>query len=128
MRKNFWPWHKLKSSLHHRINGVPFFHEREVWFCSLGLNVGHEQDGKNTKYERPVIVLKKFNEKTFWGIPATSKFKSGKYFFRLINKGNIYFAILSQIRLFDARRLNRKIRQLPMNEFEQLKTELKKLI
>ncbi len=31
-----------------------------IW-CSIGINVGDEEDGKNELYERPVLVIKKFN-------------------------------------------------------------------
>ena len=26
-------------------HGVVYFHEREIWFCYLGVNIGSEQDG-----------------------------------------------------------------------------------
>ena len=42
MKKDFKSWHGKKESLHHE-KERPFFHEREVWFCSLGVNIGFEQ-------------------------------------------------------------------------------------
>ena len=60
MEKDFQKWHSEKEKLHARSN-APFFHEREIWWCSLGLNVGFEQDGKNDNFERPVLVLRRFN-------------------------------------------------------------------
>ena len=50
-----------------------YFHEREVWFCSVGVNVGMERDARNTKFSRPVVIVKKFNEFMFWGVPLSSK-------------------------------------------------------
>lgn len=112
MKKDFSKWHALKTKLHSRQN-KKFFHEREVWFCSLGNNVGFEQDGKNDFFERPVIVVRKFNTDIFWGIPLTSQPKKGKFYFKFktLNRGKCFFsyAILSQIRLFDQRRLRRKL-------------------
>jgi mRNA interferase MazF len=32
----------------------------EIFWCSVGLNVGVEYDGKGKKFLRPVLVLKKF--------------------------------------------------------------------
>ncbi len=49
MEKNFLEWHEHKSRIH--VNPTrPFFHEREIWFCSLGLNVGFEQDGRGDEF------------------------------------------------------------------------------
>jgi hypothetical protein len=36
---------------------APFYHKREIWWCSLGVNVGFEQDGTGTNYDRPVLVI-----------------------------------------------------------------------
>jgi len=85
-----------------------FFHRREVWFASLGINIGFEQDGKGDKFLRPIIVLKKFNNEVLWAIPTTTKNKNGPYF--RFDQGNNDFvtAIISQLRLMDSKRLEYK--------------------
>lgn len=130
LEKDYWGWYKLKKKLHTSDKSKTFFHEREIWFCSLGLNIGHEQDGKHNKYERPVLILKKFNNYMLWAIPLTSGNKKGKYFFRFkySQNGKVNSAILSQIRLFDCRRLLRRIGQIPKNDFCKLKLKFKKLL
>ena len=50
-------------------------HEREIWWCSLGVNVGHEEDGKNEQFERPALILKKWSNKTVIILPMTTKTK-----------------------------------------------------
>lgn len=59
MAKDFDGWN-TKKKLAHAINKRPFFHEREIWYCALGVNVGFEQDGKGKDFLRPVIGIKKF--------------------------------------------------------------------
>ena len=60
MDKDFQKWHLKKSELQeHGLRS--YFHEREVWWCSLGMNVGFEQDGKGLQYMRPVLILKGFS-------------------------------------------------------------------
>ena len=61
MKKDFQHWHNEKSNLHEE-KIRPFFHKREVWSASVGINVGFEQDGRGEQFLRPVLVLKKFNE------------------------------------------------------------------
>ena len=87
-----------------------FFHEREVWWCSLGVNVGYEQDGKGERFARPVLIFKKFNKEIFWGVPITMASKTGK-FYSPINLGDSKkrCAIISQIRLLDCKRLLDKV-------------------
>lgn len=41
MNKDFKNWHGQKENLHHE-KERPFFHESEVWSCSLGINIGKE--------------------------------------------------------------------------------------
>ena len=44
MKKDFEKWHKKKTDIDNSSKRL-FFHEREVWFCSIGMNIGYEQDG-----------------------------------------------------------------------------------
>lgn len=128
MRKNFKVWHSEKSILHDdKIR--PFFHEREVWFSSLGLNIGFEQDGRGEQFLRPVIILKKFNNEVFWCIPLTKNKKKGKYYFQFqINENAISTAILSQIRLIDSKRLQYKIGDIKEDDFVELKRKITQLL
>ena len=46
--KDFDKWNIIKKQVNTKeVIRDLFFYEREVWWCSLGLNVGYEQDGKN---------------------------------------------------------------------------------
>ena len=58
MKKDFKKWHTQKSDLHENKTRV-FFHEREIWFTSLGANIGFEQDGRGDDFLRPIVILKK---------------------------------------------------------------------
>ncbi|MBI2025281.1 hypothetical protein HYT04_00630, partial [Candidatus Kaiserbacteria bacterium] len=60
MGKDFCKWHAQKEHLH-EAKGTALFHEREVWWCALGANIGFEQDGSGELFARPVVILSKFN-------------------------------------------------------------------
>lgn len=128
MKKDFKNWHSQKSELQD-YKARPFFHEREIWFTSLGVNVGFEQDGKGKEFQRPVLILKKFNNESFWGLPLTTKKKKGKYYhsFNLDGRG-INTVILSQLKFMDAKRLQYKIGMMEIAEFNNIKQKLKLLI
>jgi len=102
-----------------------FFHEKEVWWSALGVNIGVEMDGKNENFERPVLVLRKINDQQFYGIPVTSKDKKGEFYIKFIfgnnknkNQGKV---CLSQVRVFSTKRLLRKIGKSNLDDFKNIK-------
>lgn len=106
--KNFEKWHLVKSKIE-SLEKKELFREREIWWCSLGENIGFEQDGKNEQFERPVLVLKKFSHDVFLGIPMTSTQKEHPFYFSYrINDVRGSF-ILSQARVLSVKRLQRKL-------------------
>ena len=129
MEKNFKTWHQKKEKIH-KEKERPFFHEREVWFCALGANVGYEQDGSGDEFLRPVIVIRKFNNAVFWGLPLTKTLKKGKYYFSFVidEKTEPSTAILSQIRLIDAKRLQYKIGDASEKDHSEIKKRLMNLL
>ncbi len=117
MEKDFDNWNNLKKDLSTKKSDV-FFHEREIWFCSLGKNIGYEEDGKNELFERPVLVIRKFNNDIFLAIPLTSSKKEGKYYHQYELGSKTYAGIVSQIRLLDRKRLSRKIGMIKESDFD----------
>jgi len=128
MKKDFDKWNKKKIIVND-IEHAPFFHEREIWFCFLGANVGFEQDGRGEDFQRPVVVVKKFNNEICWAIPLSKTKKRGKYYFAFpFDKEIISVAILSQIKLIDVHRLSRKIGDMGEEDFRSLIEKLKVLL
>jgi len=105
-----------------------YFHKGDIWFASLGKNIGDEEDGKHSTFERPILIVRKFNNNIFLGVPLTSnEDKEGKYYHKLISYiGSA--AILSQVRLFDAKRLLRLMGKIDNNELKEIKIKLGKIV
>jgi mRNA interferase MazF len=129
----FDEWSILKKCISVK-SSLGKYHEREIWWCSLGKNIGNEQDGKNNNFERPVLVLKKWNKDFFIGIPMTTKNKVKskdekfyyKYFSDEENQGS-YF-MLTQVRVFISKRLVRKLNFVREFVFVDLKKHLSKIL
>lgn len=119
MEKNFDGWNEQKKKLHNR-DGEVFFHEREVWWCSLGVNIGFEQDGKNELYERPVLIIKKFSRSLLWILPLTRSDKKNQYYLPITVGEENSVVILSQLRLISSKRLQRHMHKLPNEQFKQI--------
>lgn len=120
MQKDFWRWHYKKEQLNDT-KGQALFHEREVWWCALGANIGCEQDGGGELFTRPVIIIKKFNLDACLIVPLTARSKKGAYYLPIGMVGEEEaIAILSQLRLVDRKRLARKITTIEQVVFEKL--------
>lgn len=111
--KNFDVWNISKKKLHGK-EILPQFSEYEIWWCSFGLNIGYEVDGKNDLFERPVIIYKKHNKFTFLGIPTTTKNKTNKWFLPLNSSGTEFILNYSQIKTFSSARLLRRMGKLSL--------------
>ena len=119
--KDFDSWNEKKKLIHGLSTKDNFyFSKREIWWCSLGLNIGYEQDGKNEDFERPILILKVFNKEVLWILPLTSKFKDNKYYYNFKYKDKDFSIILSQIRLISSKRLLRKIWTFPSDDFKKV--------
>jgi mRNA interferase MazF len=120
MEKDFDGWNGRKKTLN-GAEGTALFHEREVWWCALGVNIGFEQDGRGGDFERPAIILKKFNLDACLVVPLTTRSKQGKYYLSVgAIEGRDAVAVLSQLRFIDRKHLSNKICTLDERTFRTL--------
>lgn len=120
MEKHFDRWNQDKQHLD-AAAARPFYHAREIWWCAVGVNIGNEIDGTGEHHDRPVLVLRPFNAETFFGVALIGHPRTGRYYFSL---GKVddreAVANLSQARLFDTKRLIRKIGTIDEDTFHEL--------
>jgi mRNA interferase MazF len=122
--KDFDKWNKKKKEIDKKnVSKDHFVNEREIWWGSLGLNIGYEQDGKNDNFERPLLVVKKFNKEIVWVVPITTVAKNNKFYYKLKSSGS--FIILSQIRLISTKRLIRRAEKIAESEFKEIISKIK---
>ncbi|MEI6729830.1 MAG: type II toxin-antitoxin system PemK/MazF family toxin [Pseudomonadota bacterium] len=125
MQKDFEAWNKLKTRLD-AIKSPPLFNDREIWWCSVGINVGYEVYGKGDLFSRPVLIIKKQSTDTFIGLPMSTRLKQrSDYYHSEFNGKNVAF-MLGEIRKFDSRRLSDKMGKISQNKFEAIKNAILK--
>lgn len=125
MAKDFATWHGVKQHIDTETK-VPFFTEREIWWCSIGLNVGYEIYGKGRDFARPILVIKKYSRFSFLGIPMTSKLnKASSFTYPIECKGNESLLLFTQARTYDARRLCSRMDKLKQDAFMEIKQTYK---
>jgi mRNA-degrading endonuclease toxin of MazEF toxin-antitoxin module len=124
-------WNEGKKKINQKVIRADLhFYEREIWWCSLGYNIGSEENGKNENFERPIIVFRKFGEQVFWGIPLTTKrsIPGSKFEFEFRAEGIIQNAVVPQLRLLSYKRLLRRVGAISFKDFQSLRKVLADLI
>jgi mRNA interferase MazF len=128
MEKDYGGWNVKKQDINKR-GDAPFYHEREVWWCALGVNVGFEQDGTGANYDRPVLIIRGFNPHVFFGVALTGRKREGKYYVSVGEiEGREASVILSQARLIDSKRLIRKMATMSEEQFEEVCVALQRTL
>jgi ribose 5-phosphate isomerase B len=124
----FDEWNILKKETDSSESGR-FFNEGDVFYIRCGKNIGFEEDGKGSNFERPVLIVKKFNKEIFTGVPLSTTKKTGVYYFKIGEiDGKENTAIISQARLIDSKRIINKIGFVNRDTLEGIKNHIKKYI
>jgi len=122
--KDFDRWNGAKKALDEGVRG-PHCHEREIWWCAIGVNGGSEQHSQTEDFSRPIVVVRRFTRDIFWGIPLTTKFKDNIPFrIRFTIGGIANDALILQMRAYDRKRLVRQIDVVPKEVFAQITNEI----
>lgn len=128
MEKEFDTWNEKKKKMHNRPD-APFFHEREIWWCSLGFNIGFEQNGNGGEYLRPAVILKAMSGQTCFVIPLTTSLSDHPLRPSVgVVDGEEARALLSQMRLIDSKRLAKKIGYLDGEIFTKIRKAVKDIL
>lgn len=122
----FDDWNDKKKRLHDSRPNV-MFKEGQIWWCSLGINVGEEVLGKGPMYRRPVIVVRKITHGSCVVIPTTTQEKrAGSWYFPFEINGLKRWAMICQIRFISSRRFSSRESSLTESEFRALKKALRR--
>ncbi|WP_439372676.1 type II toxin-antitoxin system PemK/MazF family toxin [Bradyrhizobium sp. DASA03120] len=127
MEKNFDAWNELKKKTD--AEQPRLYTVREVWWCRLGVNVGTEQDGRGEWYVRPCVILRGFGPDACLVVPLTTSTRDHPL---RISVGSVdgreARANLSQLRVVDTRRLERKVCFLDKEMFANMRKAVRGLL
>jgi mRNA-degrading endonuclease toxin of MazEF toxin-antitoxin module len=120
MGDDFDKWNLQKKNINNEPANM-FFRRREIWWCRMGLNIGYEQNGKGEFFRRPVLIIKKLSKHTFLGVPVTTKNKEGFMYKKFVlSWGDWRVLNLGQMRVFDVRRITKRLDTLNIEEFFEI--------
>lgn len=127
MEKDFDTWNEYKKSIE-KIDKRFFFKEGEIWWCSIGINVGNESCGKGKSFRRPMLVIKKLSASNFIGVPLSTKIKKGSWFVDILVEDKVVSAMIYQVRLISVKRFQRRLTTLDAADFSRVKRKLELLL
>lgn len=126
--KDFDSWNEKKKNCNRSEHKPPLFTERDIWWVSIGVNVGFEEDGKNGNFVRPVLVIRKFNRKLFLGIPMSTKIKDNPYYVPVTLDDREVSVLISQVRTFSSKRILNHIAKLDVGDYEKVMDRVQKMM
>lgn len=121
--KDFDNWNKEKQIINKNERQF-YFATREIWWCALGINVGAEIDGKNNKFERPILIMKYINQDMILILPLSTKGYISRTQIRIRTEKILSFVKISQLRVISTKRLLRKLDILPEDQFSHVQEKL----
>jgi mRNA interferase MazF len=129
MQKKFDTWNEVKKKTDSRTDRL-LYKKREIRWCKLGVNVGYEQDGTGEGFARPVLIIKDFNQHVCLAVPLTTSQKANPYHVKIGNFDNAQesFAIISQLRLIDTKRLYKKVAMVDEKTFADVIKAIKDML
>lgn len=127
MEKDFDAWNVKKKVLDKNKRNL-LFKEGEIWWCSLGVNVGEEVYGKGIDFRRPVIVLKKLSRNSCIVIPTSTQKREGSWYHHLVVQNIERWALMHQMRFVSANRLYVRESALSDGDFNGLKKSVAGLL
>ncbi|MDB5245375.1 MAG: hypothetical protein JWN90_480 [Parcubacteria group bacterium] len=125
--KRFLEWIRIKSALDKKTHQAPDVSEGDVWWASLGENVGHEIQGKDQNFTRPVIIYKRLSRNFYFVIPVTTKPHRGTWFVSYRFHSMAVTACLHQARSIDYRRLFSQLGHIDKASFARVQEAFRKL-
>lgn len=125
--KEFDSWNQIKKSVNDKEKPHKVRH-REVRWCSLGVNVGSEIDGKGETFTRPVIVVSIVGPDLAFVIPCSTKLHDRPGYLQIKLKNKTVSACLHQAKTISTKRIYDRIQKISQKQMEELKYKVKEFL
>jgi mRNA-degrading endonuclease toxin of MazEF toxin-antitoxin module len=128
-KKDYKDWMPVKASIHNVGFRPQHYKAGEIWICSIGDNIGYENDGKGIGFNRPVLIISGINKFTCVIVPLSTTSKRTEYHYPFDGStGKTSVALIRQIRVIDTSRLTRQFGKASHADMIKIKGLIKKLL
>lgn len=121
MEDQLLQWFDVKQRLRETPREPPLVSEGDIWWASIGENVGSEIHGKSRAFSRPVVIYRKLGRSFFMVAPTTTTPKNGTWYIPIHSLGTDMRVCLHQMRTMDYRRLSTKMGCVTESEANQIR-------
>lgn len=121
--KHFDDWNIVKKQLDHTTECI-FVRQREIRWCSLGVNIGSEIDGKGPNFTRPVLILRVIGNRLALVAPLSTQLKDVPGYLRITVNDTIVSACANQIRTISQQRLFDRYGKLSEKKFTLIREQI----
>jgi mRNA interferase MazF len=128
MDSEYDQWNSVKKKIAFSNHKPPHFKESDIWWISIGYNIGNEIYGKGINFVRPILVIKKFNRNFFLGVPLSTKIKKNPYYINITVKEKDISALISQVRTFSSKRMSNKLGELDSKDYNKVLESIQGLL
>jgi mRNA interferase MazF len=128
MQKDFDTWNNKKKLIHSESANPPYL-ERDIWWCSIGINIGYEEDGDGNDSERPAVIIRGFSKELCWVVPLTTSKKKNRYYLSVgIVDEKEAQAMITQMKPLDTKRFINRIGLMDWDNFDKLEKAIRDIL
>ena len=132
MKNDYKKWMPIKAKINNtRTKSLPVIRAGQIYWVSIGQNIGYEEDGKSDLFTRPALVIKVFGQGgLFLSVPLSTTDKTGLFYYTLHLRGEISTVLLTQIHSYDAARIadTRPIGRISGQDLARIRERIKYLV
>ena len=121
--KNFDEWNLVKKKIENEERSITL-RKGEVRWCSLGVNVGAEIDGKGVGFTRPVLILRVIGNKLALVAPLSTKIKEIPGYIKIKIKNKDVSICANHIKIISQKRIFERHTKLPNNTFLTVRDQI----
>jgi mRNA interferase MazF len=121
MVKDYNEWKEKKAELNSYVGTPPQVRAGDIWWASVGDNIGSEINGKGELFSRPFLILKVTGNGFYFGIPLSTRIKFNKQYIFLKSGTKDAVACLHQSQAIDFRRLSDRITTVSNDELDRIR-------
>jgi len=124
----FDKWNEKKKTTNFD-GAYPHFLPGQIWWAQMGQNIATEVAGKGDDFLRPVVIMQRVYGNACLAIPLTTTERQGDYYLRFQDsKGKTQYALLTQIRYLDGKRLKYQRSDIKKEDLDNLREAFCRLI
>lgn len=121
--KEFDKWNIVKQHIEKEVRSVTL-RKGDIRWCSLGVNIGAEIDGKGVGFTRPVLILRVIGSHLALVVPLSTKIKDIPGYIKLDFQGRTISVCSNHIKMISQKRIFERQGKISDKKFMELRDKI----